>query len=119
MLTAEKCTLDGGKIGVQVERRGIAHLTLCKLFSRAAPAAAPSLPPPPKPGFLPNFHTQPACVEVKHEGSCVTAVDCKLGELHAGEMGVHCMMGGRFAQESGVAAAMAGGKGHFGDFMGI
>jgi len=119
MLAANKCTLEGGKIGLQVERKGAARLTLCKINSQSAPAEAPELPPAPRPGFLPDFQTTAAGVEVRHEGSYVTVIDSKVGLLEGqlGELGVHCIAGGRFFFEAGVALAMEGVRGQFQDFV--
>ncbi|KAF5836895.1 hypothetical protein DUNSADRAFT_5287 [Dunaliella salina] len=118
-LIADKCTLEGGKIGLQVERKGAAHLTLCKINSQSAPAVAPEVLPAPSPGFLPDFHTTAAGIEVRHEGSYVTVIDSKVGQLEGqlGELGVHCIAGGRFFLEAGVASAMEGVRGQFHDFV--
>lgn len=75
--------------------QGIYHLTIT-LFTL------------PFPGFLPDFRTVPAIIEVRHPGSACTVVDTKLGRLEGrdGELGVHCVDGGQFAMEYGVQAAM-------------
>lgn len=95
----------GQLLGITVERKATAQLTRCTLVSRKGGSSNTPLPPPPKPGFLPDPNITPGVAEVRGEGSVLQAFDCTYGRDNAALPKE--IAGGVFLREDGVAAATA------------